>query len=341
MPIWPAVGILLAVSPLIAAGSVSSGALGASVPFAAVLAIAGIGETLTIQQRGLDFSVAATISLSTVIATRYPAGNDGRLPMAILITLAVCALSGLVSGLVITRLLITPLIATLGVNAILLGVILAITSGNATAQAPPALSSFASGSLAGIPNLVLIAAVLVVLVSIVTRRTTLGRRFVFVGTNPVAAFVAGIRVRRIEASAYVVAALTYGIAGILLAGFVKTPGLNQGDSYLLPAVAAVVLGGTPLVGGSGSVIATAVGAFFLTQLQQVVYGAGAPPSVQLLIQGGAIAIGMAFHNLRLRAVNNRQAQLDEEGGYRPKTREVKIETAIVNVVANPNLGDHI
>jgi ribose transport system permease protein len=296
--IWPATVLLLAISPIIAKGSLSSGALSASVPFAAILAIAAIGETLTIQQRGLDFSLAATLSLATVIVTRYPGGHDDRLPVAILIVFASCAVSGLVSGLLITRLLITPLVATLGVNTLLLGTILALTDGNATAQAPPNLAHFASGNFLGVPSLVVVAAILVVAVATLTRVTNLGRRFIFVGTNPVAAYVLGIRVRRVETATYVVAALFYGVAGILLAGFVSTPGLSPGDTYLLPAVAAVVLGGTPLTGGEGSVLATGIGAFFLIQLQQVVFGAGAPSSVQLLIQGGVIAIGMALHNLR-------------------------------------------
>ena len=83
------------------------------------------------------------------------------------------------------------------------------------------------------------------------------------------------------------------IAGILLAGYVGTPGLLAGDTYLLPTIAAVVLGGTSLAGGNGSVVATAVGALFLIQLKPSSAGMGAPASVQLIIQGSIIALGMA------------------------------------------------
>jgi ribose transport system permease protein len=89
----------------------------------------------------------------------------------------------------------------------------------------------------------------------------------------------------------------YGLAGVLLAGFLQTPNLQPGDSYLLPSIAAVVLGGTALTGGNGSVVATAIGALFLTQLNQVVLGMGAPSSVQLLIEGAIIAIGMGLRNV--------------------------------------------
>ena len=106
-------------------------------PFAAILAIAAIGQTLVIQQRGLDLSVPGMITLTTIIVTKYPNGDSGRLPAAFGLVVVACAASGLVSGFAITRLGITPLVATLGVNALLTGVVLQITSGGATASATP------------------------------------------------------------------------------------------------------------------------------------------------------------------------------------------------------------
>jgi ribose transport system permease protein len=103
---------------------------------------------------------------------------------------------------------------------------------------------------------------------------------------------------------YVVAAILYGIGGVLLAGFLRIPGLQPGESYLLPSIAAVVLGGTSLAGGHGSVVGTAIGALFLTQLNQVVLGLGAKPSVQLLIQGAIIALGMALRNVPWRRLRS-------------------------------------
>jgi ribose transport system permease protein len=84
---------------------------------------------------------------------------------------------------------------------------------------------------------------------------------------------------------------------VLVAGYLGTPGIGAGDNYLLPTIAAVVLGGTSLAGGSGSVAAAAVGAVFLTQLEQVVLGMGAPASLQLVIQGSIIAVGMALRHV--------------------------------------------
>ena len=98
-------------------------------------------------------------------------------------------------------------------------------------------------------------------------------------------------------SSYVLAGICYAIAAIVLAGFLKTPGVFIGDTYLLPSVAAVVLGGTALTGGVGNVAASAVAALFLTQLGQLALSIGAPTAVQLLIQSGAIAVGMGLREV--------------------------------------------
>jgi ribose transport system permease protein len=237
------------------------------------------------------------ITLSTIIVTKYPHGHDGRLPAAIGLIALACIASGLISGIAITRFSVTPLVATLGVNALLTGVVLQITSGSATAAAPPGLARFALDKTLGIPNTVIIAIIAVAIVAAAMRMTVVGRRFVLVGANPAAAHAAGIRVKRYVLSTYVLASLVYGGAGILIAGFLGTPGISAGNDYLLPTIAAVVLGGTSLAGGVGSVVASAGGALFLTQLEQVVLGSGAGISGQYIIQGTIIALGMAIRNV--------------------------------------------
>jgi ribose transport system permease protein len=271
-------------------------------PFAAVLAIAAIGQTLVIQQRGLDLSIPGMISLATILITKYPNGSNGRLLGGIGLVVLACVATGLVNGIAVTRLRVTPLIATLGVNALLLGVILQVTNGSSTSAPPPALVNLALGKLGGIPNTVIIAAGVVAVVALFVRGTIAGRRFIAVGTSMPAGYVAGIPVRSYICGTYIVAALFYGFAAILLAGYVGTPGLSAGDNYLLPSITAVVLGGASLAGGSGSVVGTAVGAVFLIQLQQDAFGAGAPSSIQYLIQAGVIGLAMATRNPRVRPV---------------------------------------
>ena len=252
------------------------------------------------------------ISIATVIVTSLPAGDDALLLPALLLVLASCGLAGLVSGIAVTRFGITPLIATLGVNALLVGAVLQATGGTARAIAAPTLDALVFGKTAGIPNTAIFAVLLLAAVSFVMRRTVAGRRFVATGASPEAALAAGIRVRRYQATAYVAAGIFAGIAGVMLAGYLGTPGLLAGEAYLLPTIAAVVLGGTSLAGGTGSVVATAVGALFLVQLQQVVLGMGAPASFQLIIQGLIIALGMAARRLDLGRIRLPGRRVGEE-----------------------------
>jgi ribose transport system permease protein len=300
--IWVATALMFAISPLLASNSLHSSALLSMLPFASMLAIAAIGQTLVIQQRGLDLTVPGMILLSTVILTQHAGGANGGLPVALLLVVLACVASGLVSGLAITQFGITPLVATLGVNALLLGTVYQLTGGQATASSPPGLATFAAQKTLGIPNTALIAVIAVVVIATLIRATVPGRRFVAIGASPAAARAAGIRVNRYVVTTYVLASLTYGAAGILITGYLITPGLSAGQTYLLPTIAAVVLGGTSLAGGTGSVVATALGALFLTQLQQVLTANGAAQSIEYIIQGSIIALGMLLRTIPWRAL---------------------------------------
>jgi len=300
--IWVATALLFAISPLLASNSLTGSALLSMLPFASLLAIAAIGQTLVIQQRGLDLTVPGMILLTTVIVTQHAgtqhgSGANALLPAAILLVVVACVASGLISGLAITQFGITPLVATLGVNALLIGTVYQLTGGQVTATSPSGLTNFAGGKTLGIPNTALVAVIAVIVVAVLIRATVPGRRFVAVGASTAAARAAGIRVTSYVIATYVLASLAYGAAGILFAGYFPTPGLDAGSTYLLPTIAAVVLGGTALAGGTGSVVATAVGALFLTQLQQVLTANGAAESVEFIIQGSIIALGMLLRNV--------------------------------------------
>jgi ribose transport system permease protein len=289
--IWPVTAALFAISPLLAPGSLSRTSLLDVLPFAGVLAIAAIGETLVIQQGGLDLSVPGGISLGAVVVTTHASGSDTVL--WVLPALVIGAAAGTVSGLAITWFRITPLVATLAVNALLYGTVLSLTNGQSTHSAPAGLTDFCTGQTIGIPNLALVAAAAVAVAHLSVAITKSGRRFVAVGESKRAARVAAMRVRTFQVATYAIAGLTYAAAGVALAGYVQTPDLFVGDQYLLLTVAAVVLGGTSLQGGSGSIIASGIAALFFTQLQQVLSGMGAAASVQDIIEALIIAAGMA------------------------------------------------
>src|SRR5579872_3149097 len=134
--IVPATVILYLVSSVAAPGSLSASAMLTVACFASILAVAAIGQTLVVQQGGLDLSVPGVISLAAVLVTKFPAGDNGALGIWIIAALACGAVSGLICGVVITRFFVTPLVATLAVNALLYGTVLYLTKGTSTEGVP-------------------------------------------------------------------------------------------------------------------------------------------------------------------------------------------------------------
>lgn len=287
---------LFVLSAVLAPSSVTKGPLLGMLPFAAVLAIVGLGQTLVVQQGGIDLSVPGAVSLTVVIATHQADGQDSRLLPAVLLALVVLIVAGLLNGFVIGRLGLNPIIATLGMNALLYAVVLWL-SGGIPRGTTKLLASVCGGLTFGIPNAVYFAVAATALVTLVVKKSVSGRRFEAVGANPVAAWAAGLRVKRHRTGAYVWAMVMYWLAGVLLAGIVAQPIAYQGDYYLLPSVAAVVLGGTSLLGGRGFPVATALAALFLSQLNSFVLALGVSFAVRTLVEAAALAIGVALYTV--------------------------------------------
>jgi ribose transport system permease protein len=184
---------------------------------------------------------------------------------------------------------------------LLVGGVIQISGGTPT-PTTNALKDFVSSRVIGVPITVPIAIVVTLIVAFLVKKTVAGRRFEGVGASESGARAAGLVVRRHKMSAYVAAMLLYCVAGILLAGIISRPSAFQGESYLLPSVAAVVLGGTSLLGGRGSVVASAVAALFLTQLDQLLLTSGASSAIQRLVQAGALVVGIAIYSVPWRRV---------------------------------------
>ncbi|GAA1680158.1 ABC transporter permease [Microbacterium lacus] len=294
---WPgsrafiAVLALFLVSPLIAPGSIGPTAIVSMLPFAALMAIVAIGQTLVIQQGGLDLSIPGAVTLGALIVARFGAEDALGLPVAILVAVVGTALFGLLSGLVITLFALPPLVVTIAMNALMVGTVQALSGGFA-GQSPEALSQFALGRWFGIPVLVYFAVALVVLTHVVVKMTRAGRRFELVGENPRSAANIGIGTRGYTIAAYVLSSALAAVGGILLAGLLRNPTLTAGDDYLLPSIAAVVLGGTALTGGRGSIVGTALGALFLAQLSQLVQTFTQATAVQNIVQALIIGVGI-------------------------------------------------
>ncbi len=217
----------------------------------------------------------------------------------------------MINGLLVAVLELNALIVTLAVSAVVSGVTLWYRgSVPQEARVPPNMAAWGDARLVGINYAVWVVAALAIVLDLVLRKSTIGRRFSAVGANPRAAWIAGINVAAYQTAAYVVAALLYGIAGILISAFIRNPTLNVGDPYLLAPIAAAVLAGVAMSGGIGSMVAVAGAALFLTQLGQVLEMLGLPSALQFIIEGAAIALGMSLSRIDLRRLATGALGLD-------------------------------
>jgi ribose transport system permease protein len=297
--------LLFVVSALAAHSSVSPTSLRGMLQIAAVLAVAGLGQMLVIQQGGIDLSVAGAMSMAVIVVTHIPDGDDGKLVPAIGVAVLFALGAGVLNGILVGVLQLNPIIATLGTNALLYGADLGISGGRPRITTK-LLASVTGGTSAGIPNAVFFALAALVVVSVLVKRTVAGRRFEAVGANPRTARAVGLRVRSHQASAYVYAQLLYCLAGIMLGGITAQPSAFEGDSFLLISVAVVVLGGTSLLGGRGYPLATVVAAVFLEQLVQFVIALGVSTAVQTIVQAVALAIGVSLYTVNWNALRLRR-----------------------------------
>lgn len=300
--------LIVILSALVAPSSVSKGAVLGMLPFAAVMAIIGLGQTLVVQQGGIDLSVAGSVSIAVVYVTRLPEQDNHRLWKAVVVAFASAIVVGIINGILISRIGINAIVATLGISSLEYAVIMAISQGSPR-RTTALLNQIAANLTLGIPNSVFFAIIATILVTLFLKMSVAGRRFEAIGANPRAGGAAGLKVKRHQVSAYIIAQLLYCFAGVLLGGILTQPTAYQGDSLVLPSVAVVVLGGTSLLGGRGFPAATAVAALFLQQLNQMVLALNVPFGVRTLVTAIALLSGIALYTIKWSVVREKISTL--------------------------------
>jgi ribose transport system permease protein len=278
------------VAVLVLAGIVAPGFLGLDhllnvARQASSLAIVTIGQVFVIVTGGIDLSNGMIITLVTVLSATLLDGQDSNIVPVVFLCLAIGAGVGLFNGLVVTKLRVPPLIGTLGVYGILRGTAYVYTSGAPKGSAPASLKALGNGHVGNVPIAVIYALVFVVLGSIVLNKTTYGRRLYIVGANARAAHLSGVAVGRSITIAYVVSGILAAAAGLAVSGYIGVGSLSAGNDYNLNSVAAAVIGGTALAGGTGSVAGGAAGALLLGLIVSLLRFLGVPYGAQLGVQG--------------------------------------------------------
>jgi ribose transport system permease protein len=325
LPVYLAIVLLVVVASIWAPATLSSAAFGAIAPFGTFLAIAALGQMLVIMTGGIDLSVPGTLTLAGIVVVGVGQQSGGRVGVAIATALAVAALIGLVNGILIGGLKLNALIVTLAVGQVVTGVLNRYYTSIAIQSSVPAqLSVWTSSRFLGVTYIFWLGITLTVVMMLVFRYTAMGRRFQVVGANPVAARVSGLRVNVNQVAAYVVAAMLYAVAGILLAAFLRNPGVTFGAPYLLGPIAAVVIGGASLTGGLASPMSTWAAAFFLAGLNQMMRVMGLPTALQFVVFGLVIIGGMLVSGDRIikgveRVMRERARPRDLDAGTPPKS----------------------
>lgn len=262
---------------------------------ASFLGVIAAGQTIAVLTGGIDLSQAGVVTLTNIVATSIMLSQPENIPAAIVVVLVLALLVGLANGFLVTAVGVTPLIATLGMNSVLFGAALVYTGGAPSGGTPVEFQIIGTGSLFGIPNPALIWLGLSLGLLVLTRRTSYGRRLYATGANPRAAEMMGVNVGRTIVSAYVLSALMAALGALLLTAYVGAPSLGIGNQFLLTAVAAVVVGGAALTGGSGSVVATMGGAIFITELSSFTNIIQVSTGTQFVIQGALILVSVLVY----------------------------------------------
>lgn len=263
----------------------------------AVVGIIAVGQTYVAVAGGMaDVSVGWVAGMATVV-TLGILPNDEALGAVIAVALGLVV--GLVNGALIGGARTNSVVTTIGTGFIVSALALWWTSGDNVIGSTAGFARLGEGSVLGIPSVDILFFVVVALGELVLVRTAYGRRLRAVGGSYEAGRVSGIRVRRTIAAAFVVSGITAAIAGVALAGLLNEADYSTASSYTFGSVAAVVVGGTSLFGGSGDVVRTAIGAIIIAILDNAVIVMGLPLGVQVIVTG-LVIIGAVWMDRVLR-----------------------------------------
>ena len=273
---------------IVSQGFGSYGHLRYLVELAAAIGIVAAGQTLVVIGGGIDLSVGAVITVASVsLPLLSPAGDPTGLA-GMVFTLALAAGIGFVNGAGIAYLRVHPLIMTLAMATLLQGLLVIIAGGSAVSVQNPLVVWFGSARPAGIPAGILLWLAVSAATLILLHATPFGARVFALGTNPVATRLSGVNVNRITILLYTFGGLMAGLTGILVLGMNRQGYVGIGEPYLLASIAAVVLGGTSILGGRGTYAGTIPAAILLVTITAIITVVNASPGWRSILFGSLI-----------------------------------------------------
>ncbi|MDR7251431.1 ribose transport system permease protein [Nocardioides sp. BE266] len=296
------IGLVVALLIICAVGVVTAGDRFASIDnmvtivrFASIVGVVSIGMTFVIISGGIDLSVGAMVALASVWASTFATQNmaeDTHWPIMVFAALAVGGACGLVNGVLIAYGNIVPFIMTLAMLASARGLAEIISERRTQIVRVQGFKDFWSSDILGVPLLVVIFALVAVGGWVLLNRTTFGRRTLAVGGNPEAARLAGINVKRHTVWVYVLVGLCCGLAALMYLARTSTGSSTHGTLLELDAIAAVVIGGTLLTGGRGTIVGTVIGVLIFSTLSNVFVLNNQDSSTQAVAKGLIIVVAV-------------------------------------------------
>jgi ribose transport system permease protein len=295
LPLLALLALLIVASDLVHPGIVKPEWIGVLLRASVPLAILAGCQTLTMLTGGIDLSVSAVASMAGfVVASLAGYGT----PVGIVVALLAAALAGLVNGIGVGVFRVHPLIMTLGMSLVVLGLAnyWQLQTAKTSSGVAPSLRWLGSQAYAQlIPYSLLVFVPLTILILLGLKRTGYGRMLFAIGDNPVAARLSGARSWQILVVLYVISALMAAIAGFLFSGYTNVASVSLVDTSLLPSVAAAVIGGTSIMGGRGGFGGTIVGALILTVISSLLSSLGFPEAVRQVLFGSIIVVVAAAY----------------------------------------------
>lgn len=297
--VFAVTAVLSVVAILINSNSSASNIIWSLLTLSVVTAIAAYGQTVVVLTGGLDLSIPWTMTMAGVFLSAWSGTSASKGVFAFATVLVLGAVVGLVNGLGIVVLKVPAVVMTLAVNAVLQGIVLIYTNGAPSGGAPHFLTGLMNErGPGGVPHSVWVLLAAAVVGVFVLRGTTFGRRIYAVGASRRAAVLSGLRVNATIVTVYLISGVASALAGALLTGFSQHSFLGMGDQYLLPSIAAVVIGGASVMGGRGSYLGTVAGVLLLTSIGIVLSGRSSDATKTVIFGASVLVTALLFNRSR-------------------------------------------
>jgi ribose transport system permease protein len=264
----------------------------------AFIGLITLGQTTVLLTGEIDLSVGSVAGLSAVASGILMVQYNFPPILTLLIGLSLGCLCGFINGLLVTQLRLNALVVTLGTMGIFSGMNLVVTKGKAITGIPSHIYFLGQGSVLGLPAPLIIMVIVLLLLTLVFAKTTFGRHLYALGSNLEAARLVGLRVGAIKITAFVISSLLASMAGILMMARLGSAQPAIGQIWLLPSIAAAVIGGTALTGGIGTAVGSIIGAAIIGVIENIIILIGVSPYWQTVVSGGVVVVAISIDSVQ-------------------------------------------